>query len=95
MATEQVAQNEEQANPYNQKKSWHKPDDKKFVSADDSLFFEEPQNRLFDSNDITQTENVNTEELESPIRYLQGYRMGNLSLLQRLCKKSELTTFRE
>ena len=65
MATEQVAQNEEQANPYNQKKSWHKPDDKKFVSADDSLFFEEPQNRLFDSNDITQTENVNTEELES------------------------------
>ena len=38
--TEQV-QNEEQANPYNMKKSWHKDvEDKEFVSADDGLFFQ-------------------------------------------------------
>ena len=63
--TQEVATKEEQPNPYNQKKSWHKQEDKPFVSANDTLFFEEPQNKLFDSNDITQAENVNTEELES------------------------------
>ena len=65
--SENTRQPEEQANPYNQKKSWHKNDDKKFVSADDSLFFEEPSNKLFNSNDITEINegDVNTEELES------------------------------
>ena len=31
------------ANPYNAKKEWHKQDQKQFVSADDGLFFQEPQ----------------------------------------------------
>ena len=32
---------EEQANPYNMKKSWHNDvEDKEFVSADDGLFFQ-------------------------------------------------------
>jgi hypothetical protein len=46
---------EEVPNPYNAKKDWH-------------TYFEAPQNRLFDSNDITevgQEGSVNTEELES------------------------------
>ncbi len=63
--SEEVRQKEEQPNPYNQKKSWHTQEDKPFVAANDTLFFEQPQNKLFDSNDITQAENVNTEELES------------------------------
>ena len=63
--TQEVGNKEEQPNPYNQKKSWHTQEDKPFVSANDTVFFEEPQNKLFDSNDITQTESVNTEELES------------------------------
>jgi len=65
--TEQVQ--EEQANPYNQKKAWHKGEDKPFVSSE-SMFFEEPseKNKLFKSNDITEVEaegSVNTEELET------------------------------
>ena len=31
------------ANPYNAKKEWHKQDEKQFVSADDGLFFQDPQ----------------------------------------------------
>ena len=61
--TEEV-QKEEKPNPYNAKKSWHKKDDKPYVSSE-SLFFEEPKNKLYDNDDITQAENVNTEELES------------------------------
>jgi hypothetical protein len=65
--TEQVQ--EEQANPYNQKKAWHDTEDKPFVSSE-SMFFEEPseKNKLFKSNDITEVEaegSVNTEELET------------------------------
>ena len=64
--TEQVKK-EETPNPYNQKKDWHDVDVKPFVSSD-NLFFEEPQNKLFNSDNITEVESegsVNTEELES------------------------------
>ena len=60
-------QKEETPNPYNQRKDWHVEDDKPFVSSN-SMFFEEPQNKLFKSDDITEVEaegSVNTEELES------------------------------
>jgi hypothetical protein len=59
---------EEMPNPYNYKKAWHQGEDKPFKSADDGLFFEEPQNKLYKSNDITEVEaegSVNTEELET------------------------------
>ena len=59
---------EETPNPYNYKKTWHQGEDKPFKSADDGLFFEEPQNKLYKSNDITEVEaegSVNTEELET------------------------------
>jgi len=58
---------EEVANPYNKNKSWHNTgEDKAFVSSN-SMFFEEPQNKLFNSDDITEVQaegSVNTEELE-------------------------------
>jgi hypothetical protein len=59
---------EEMPNPYNYKKDWHQGEDKPFKSANDGLFFEEPQNKLYKSNDITKVEaegSVNTEELET------------------------------
>jgi hypothetical protein len=59
---------EEMPNPYNYKKDWHQGEDKPFKSANDGLFFEEPQNKLYKSNDITEVEaegSVNTEELET------------------------------
>jgi len=59
---------EEMPNPYNYKKTWHQGEDKPFKSADDGLFFEEPENKLYKSNDITEVEaegSVNTEELET------------------------------
>ena len=58
---------EEVPNPYNAKKDWHTEDGKPFESSN-NMYFEAPQNRLFDSNDITevgQEGSVNTEELES------------------------------
>ena len=58
---------EETPNPYNQNKSWHEGEDKPFVSSN-SVYFEEPKNRLFESDDINEVEaegSVNTEELES------------------------------
>ena len=58
---------EETPNPYNQNKSWHEGEDKPFVSSN-SVYFEEPKNRLFESDDINAVEaegSVNTEELES------------------------------
>jgi hypothetical protein len=58
---------EQVPNPYNAKKDWHTDDDKSFESSN-NVYFEAPQNRLFDSNDITevgQEGSVNTEELES------------------------------
>ena len=60
-----TVQQEEQANPYNAKKEYH-VEDKPFTPAN-QLYFEEPseKNKLFDSNDITQVDNVNTEELET------------------------------
>ena len=59
-------QAEDTPNPYNAKKEWH-TEDKPFVSSE-SLYFEEPQNKLFDSDDITKVEaegSVNREELET------------------------------
>jgi len=38
--TEQVIEKEENANPYNMKKEWHNQEDKPFVNADDTLFFD-------------------------------------------------------
>ena len=58
---------EETPNPYNKNKSWHEGEDKPFVSSN-NLYFEEPKNRLFKSDDITEVEaegSVNEEELES------------------------------
>ncbi len=58
---------EETPNPYNAKKDWHKGEDKPFVSSQ-SMYFEDPQNKLFDSDDITEVADegsVNREELES------------------------------
>ena len=58
---------EEVPNPYNAKKDWHTEDGKPFESSN-NMYFEAPQNRLFDSNDITevgQEGSVNTEELAS------------------------------
>ena len=59
-------QTEDTPNPYNAKKEWH-TEDKPFVSSE-SLYFEEPQNKLFNSDDITEVEaegSVNREELET------------------------------
>tara|TARA_A100001015_G_scaffold16448_1_gene19219 strand:+ start:16 stop:261 length:246 start_codon:yes stop_codon:yes gene_type:complete len=60
---------EEQANPYNMKKSWHKGDDKPFVSSNE-LYFEDPaeKNKLFKSSDVNEAEqedNVQVENLEA------------------------------
>ena len=58
---------EETPNPYNKNKSWHEGEDKPYVSSN-NLYFEEPKNRLFKSDDITEVEaegSVNKEELES------------------------------
>ena len=58
---------EETPNPYNQNKSWHEGEDKPFVSSN-SVYFEEPKNRLFESDDIleaTAEDNVKTEALEA------------------------------
>jgi chemotaxis protein histidine kinase CheA len=60
-------QKEETPNPYNANKPWHNEEDKPFTSSNE-MYFEEPQNKLFDSNDITKVNaegSVNTEELES------------------------------
>ncbi len=62
-----TVQKEETPNPYNAKKDWHKGEDKPFVSSQ-SMYFENPQNKLFDSDDITEVADegsVNREELES------------------------------
>lgn len=58
---------EETPNPYNKNKSWHEGEDKPFVSSN-SVYFEEPKNRLFESDDINEVEaegSVNIEQLES------------------------------
>ena len=62
-----TVQKEQTPNPYNAKKDWHNSDDKPFVSSN-SMYFEEPQNKLFKSDDVTEIGNegsVNREELES------------------------------
>ena len=59
--TEQV-QKEEQANPYNMKKSWHTDvEDKEFVSADDGLFFQKITPK---SNQSVKTE-IDPKELDN------------------------------
>ena len=62
MAQQEVVQEEEvQANPYNQKKAWHKGEDKPFVSSE-SLFF-----------DNTNTEpSVEVESVEEEIEEVQS-----------------------
>lgn len=58
---------EETPNPYNKNKSWHEGEDKPFVSSN-SVYFEEPKNRLFESDDIleaTAEDGVKTEALEA------------------------------
>ena len=62
-----TVQKEQTPNPYNAKKDWHTGEDKPFQSSD-SMYFEEPQNKLFKSDDVTEIGNegsVNREELES------------------------------
>ena len=62
-----TVEKEQTPNPYNAKKDWHTGEDKPFVSSD-SMYFEEPQNRLFKSDDITEIGeegSVNNEELVS------------------------------
>ena len=58
---------EETPNPYNKNKSWHEGEDKPFVSSN-NVYFEEPKNKLFKSDDINEVEaegSVNEVELES------------------------------
>jgi hypothetical protein len=58
---------EQVPNPYNAKKDWHTEDDKPFQSSN-NVYFEEPQNRLFDTDDIMKVGeegSVNNEELVS------------------------------
>jgi hypothetical protein len=67
--TEEVS-NEEQANPYNLKKSWHEGTDEPFKSAE-QLYFEDPseKNKLFKSNDVNEAEqegNVEVNNLDAP-----------------------------
>jgi len=67
--TEQVS-NEEQANPYNLKKSWHEGTDEPFKSAE-QLYFEDPseKNKLFKSNNVNEAEqegNVEVDNLDAP-----------------------------
>jgi hypothetical protein len=62
-----TVQKEETPNPYNAKKDWHGGEDKPFISSE-NMYFEEPQNKLFNSNDITEVEaegSVNAQELET------------------------------
>ncbi len=58
---------EQVPNPYNAKKDWHTKDDKPFQSSN-NVYFEEPQNKLFDTDDIMKVGeegSVNNEELVS------------------------------
>ena len=66
--TEQVGK-EEQANPYNLKKSWHDGEDKPFKSSNE-MFFEEPTN---ESNEATEAvaeplEAIQEEPKEAPYK---------------------------
>ena len=55
-------QAEETPNPYNAKKEWH-TEDKPFVSSE-SLYFEEPSNKLFKSNDVTEINEEGSVNIE-------------------------------
>ena len=61
--TKQV-EKEEQANPYNLKKSWHTGEDKPFESAE-GMFFERPSNEVTESNDIEMAEQEEVAEEKS------------------------------
>jgi hypothetical protein len=52
---------EETPNPYNQNKSWHEGEDKPFVSSN-SVYFEEPKNRLFESDDLNEHRRIGIKE---------------------------------
>ena len=46
----ELTEQEEQANPYNQRKSWHDVEEKRFLSADEP-YFEEPVAQTEDSEE--------------------------------------------
>ena len=58
--TEKVLQ-EEQANPYNQKKAWHTGEDKPFESSE-GIFFEKPSNAIDESDDIEMVKQEETKD---------------------------------
>ena len=58
--TEEVLQ-EEQANPYNQKKAWHTGEDKPFESSE-GIFFEKPSNAIDESDDIEMVKQEETKD---------------------------------
>jgi len=65
--TEQVKK-EEQANPYNLKKSWHTGEDKPFESAE-GMFFEKPSNEVDESDDIEMVKQEKVaEENDAPYK---------------------------
>jgi predicted house-cleaning noncanonical NTP pyrophosphatase (MazG superfamily) len=61
--TKQV-EKEEQANPYNLKKSWHTGEDKPFESAE-GMFFEKPSNEFDESDDIEMAKQEEVAEEKS------------------------------
>ena len=69
-------QKEETPNPYNANKPWHNEEDKPFTSSNE-MYFEEPQNKLFDSNDITinssHSNNQQNNDKNNNINYAKEY----------------------
>ena len=64
--TEQV-EKEEQANPYNLKKSWHSGEDKPFESAE-GMFFEKPEANIVDESDDIEMVKNQEEDKEQPYK---------------------------
>ena len=64
--TEQV-EKEEQANPYNLKKSWHSGEDKPFESAE-GMFFEKPETNIIDESDDIEMVKNQEEDKEQPYK---------------------------
>ncbi len=64
--TENV-EKEEQANPYNLKKAWHKGDDKPFVSSD-SVYFEAPSTEHDESDEIEEAKKVEAVSKDKPYK---------------------------
>ena len=64
--TKQV-EKEEQANPYNLKKSWHSGEDKPFESAE-GMFFEKPETNIIDESDDIEMVKNQEEDKEQPYK---------------------------